>query len=362
MQYDGEFVTSWDQVDLSKAQILVGDGSHAFRRALSMEADTSLLQVLTVDGLDGFANFGGGKSSADQGLPPPKNGGHQPSFTRIKHLTIQNGTVGTTVSVPLDTVGSNPALAASTTVNFAGSSKSTSSIDGDSSGSSGPTGNFALSIPKPGDLSTLGWQELPDTADYDVAVDFSSLNFRDIMYSFGKLKLAKPSLGLEFSGRNTVTGERMMGIGTTSCIAHKVKSTLRWVIPEGMTSEEAATVPVVYLTSAFCLFEKANLQEGQSVLIHAGQCLPSATVCPQLLFACLNYCLPSTTVCPQLTLQCVPKAPAALDTRQSTWPRAAAWRCSPRARPTSASTSAASSVSLSITLAAVATRASARWS
>ena len=28
-------------------------------------------------------------------------------------------------------------------------------------------------------------------------------------------------------------------------------------------------------------------------------CLPSTTVCPQLLFA-LNYCLPSATVCPQL--------------------------------------------------------------
>ena len=34
--------------------------------------------------------------------------------------------------------------------------------------------------------------------------------------------------------------------------------------------DEAATVPVVYLTCAYALFEKAGLKEGDSVLVHAG--------------------------------------------------------------------------------------------
>lgn len=134
----------------------------------------------------------------------------------------------------------------------------------------GGPGNFALHILRPGDLSTLSWIEAPTTKDYRVEVHFSALNFKDIMYAFGKLRLERPSFGLEFSGRDLETGKLVMGIGTSSCIAHRVKPALCWDVPEGMALADAATIPVVYATSMFALFAKANLSKGQTALIHAG--------------------------------------------------------------------------------------------
>ena len=101
-------------------------------------------------------------------------------------------------------------------------------------------------------------------------VSYSALNFKDIMYAFGKLRLERPSFGLEFSGKDLRTGKMVMGIGTSSCIAHRVKPALCWDVPKGMALADAATIPVVYATSMFALFAKANLVGGQTALIHAG--------------------------------------------------------------------------------------------
>jgi len=131
--------------------------------------------------------------------------------------------------------------------------------------------NFSLTIERPGDLSSLCWVQAPNGAEYDTDVVFSALNFKDVMYSFGKIQLKKPSFGLEFSGYDRKDRTvRMMGIGVSSCIARRTKSALRWEVPASMTLEQAATVPVVYLTAAYALFEKARLEEGDSILVHAG--------------------------------------------------------------------------------------------
>jgi len=132
--------------------------------------------------------------------------------------------------------------------------------------------NFSLTIERPGDLSSLRWVQAPNGPEYDTDVVFSALNFKDVMYSFGKIQMNKPSFGLEFAGYDRVEGteRRVMGIGVSSCIARRTKAALRWDVPEDMTLEQAATVPVVYLTAAFALFEKAGLREGDSVLVHAG--------------------------------------------------------------------------------------------
>ena len=41
-----------------------------------------------------------------------------------------------------------------------------------------------------------------------------------------------------------------------------------FVIPEAMTFEEAAAIPMVYLTAYFMLFNVANLKKNKSILIH----------------------------------------------------------------------------------------------
>ncbi len=43
-----------------------------------------------------------------------------------------------------------------------------------------------------------------------------------------------------------------------------------WAIPDGVTTEEAACVPIPFGTAADCLFEFGHLKEGETVLIHAG--------------------------------------------------------------------------------------------
>lgn len=133
------------------------------------------------------------------------------------------------------------------------------------------TGNHRLSIVKPGDLSTLGWERVPDR---EVTVVVSPLNFKDVMYAFGKLKLSSPSFGLEYAGYAgndpNDRSQYVMGFGSEGCIAQKVKRELCWSVPGNMTLEDAATIPVVYSTVYYALFEKARLERGQSVLIHAG--------------------------------------------------------------------------------------------
>lgn len=70
---------------------------------------------------------------------------------------------------------------------------------------------------------------------------------------------------------NTLTGKREFGIKLGGCFAKYVESSdLRWETPDWMSAEEAATVPVVYLTAAYALFEKGRLEKGQSALVHAG--------------------------------------------------------------------------------------------
>ena len=43
-----------------------------------------------------------------------------------------------------------------------------------------------------------------------------------------------------------------------------------WVIPDGVTTEAAACVPVPFGTADDCLFEFGRLQPGETALIHAG--------------------------------------------------------------------------------------------
>lgn len=47
-----------------------------------------------------------------------------------------------------------------------------------------------------------------------------------------------------------------------------VPSKRTYLMPEGMSFEEAAALPVNYMTAYMMLFEMANLRPGKSVLIH----------------------------------------------------------------------------------------------
>ncbi|XP_068717598.1 fatty acid synthase-like [Montipora capricornis] len=138
-----------------------------------------------------------------------------------------------------------------------------------------------------GDLSSLRWiashlKYAPETHGNteQCTVYYTSLNFRDIMLATGKLPpdalpgdLAHQDciLGMEFSGRNK-KNERIMGLLPAQALATTVMADQRftWQVPKDWSLMHAASVPVVYSTAYYALIVRANLRNGESVLIHSG--------------------------------------------------------------------------------------------
>jgi NADPH2:quinone reductase len=67
-------------------------------------------------------------------------------------------------------------------------------------------------------------------------------------------------------------GDRVVTVGLDGSHAQlrAVGQSFCWVISEGLSTEDAACVPVPFGTASDCLFEFGRLQAGESVLIHAG--------------------------------------------------------------------------------------------
>ena len=67
-------------------------------------------------------------------------------------------------------------------------------------------------------------------------------------------------------------GERVVTLAPDGAYATRraVAATMAWPIPEGLGTREAACVPVAFGTAFECLFTAADLQPGETVLIHAG--------------------------------------------------------------------------------------------
>ena len=67
-------------------------------------------------------------------------------------------------------------------------------------------------------------------------------------------------------------GDRVTTVGLDGSHAalRTVAEPFCWVVPDGVTTEQAACVPVPFGTADDCLFEFGRLQPGQTALIHAG--------------------------------------------------------------------------------------------
>lgn len=133
-----------------------------------------------------------------------------------------------------------------------------------------------------GDLSSLRWFEGPLAPnDCMIKIAYSSLNFRDVMLATGRLAVELYGanridqscvLGFEYSGINMKTGKRIMSMVVKGGVASYVEepSKLIWEIPDGWSLQEAATVPVVYITVYYAFFMATDIRKGKSILIHAG--------------------------------------------------------------------------------------------
>lgn len=142
---------------------------------------------------------------------------------------------------------------------------------------------LSLSIGSPGLLDSLEFCE-DSTANLDVVsdeieirIEASGVNFRDCLIALGRLSGA--SFGFECAGvvsrkgcdvKNLEIGDRVCAsaLGTyqtfTRCPASDV---IR--VPDSMSLVDAATLPVIFITAFYGLIYVANIQSGESILIHS---------------------------------------------------------------------------------------------
>lgn len=145
-----------------------------------------------------------------------------------------------------------------------------------------------LQVGTPGMLNTLAFadDERPCWEAETIAADMVKIspkaygvNFRDVMVAMGQLD--ERTMGLECSGVITEVGSEAAAQGlavgdSVMCLLDGPFAShvcVRWPrvaqIPAGMTFEDAASIPLVFSTVYYSLYDKAQLQKGQSILIHA---------------------------------------------------------------------------------------------
>lgn len=142
-----------------------------------------------------------------------------------------------------------------------------------------------LEVGTPGLLDSMYFVEdesihLPPKED-ELKIEFraAGINFRDIMVSLGQLGESVVMEG-EYSGVVTEVGsnavdrfnigDRICCFNGTAYASHvRVKAALARRIPDNMTFETAASIPVTFMTAYQSLVQVAHLKKGESVLIHS---------------------------------------------------------------------------------------------
>ena len=121
----------------------------------------------------------------------------------------------------------------------------------------------------------------PKAGEVEIRVRASGLNFRDILNALDVLFEGDPGpLGGECAGEVVAVGEGVEGfqvgdpviaVLVPGSFSQYVTANVNLVAPkpEGLSFEEAATIPIVFLTVWYALRHLTNLSAGDRVLIHA---------------------------------------------------------------------------------------------
>ncbi|MBA2114723.1 type I polyketide synthase [Bremerella alba] len=129
----------------------------------------------------------------------------------------------------------------------------------------------------------------PAESEVEIAVKASGLNFRDVLRALGMLQEYEKEIGIlteadvtfgfECSGVVTAVGKKVkslsvgdevIALSTASMTSHLlVDQNYVAKKPSNQTFDEAATIPLAFLTAHYGLVRLAKLRKGERVLIHA---------------------------------------------------------------------------------------------
>ncbi|GLA29678.1 type I Iterative Polyketide synthase (PKS) [Aspergillus niger] len=132
-----------------------------------------------------------------------------------------------------------------------------------------------------GALDSLYWTDDPaqplGADEIEIKVACTGANFKDVVIAMGQV--ASPYLGIECSGTVARVGAKVDSLkpgDRVSAMSHGAYSTYARcpatsaaVIPDAMSFETAASIPVTYSTAYYGLVELAHMEAGESILIHA---------------------------------------------------------------------------------------------
>jgi NADPH:quinone reductase-like Zn-dependent oxidoreductase/acyl carrier protein len=148
---------------------------------------------------------------------------------------------------------------------------------------------FRIAPQIPGNLETLAAHSVarrsPGSGEVKIMIRSAGLNFKDVMLAMGLLpeeaaegKLTGIALGMECAGKVVAVGEgvQRFDVGDDviacgpGCLASHITVDARLVLrkPDHLSYEEAATIPIAFLTANYALHYLGRMQRGERVLIH----------------------------------------------------------------------------------------------
>ncbi len=145
------------------------------------------------------------------------------------------------------------------------------------------TSSFCLDIAKPGQLDALTLRATarlePGPGQVEIEVYTAGLNYRDVLNAMGVYPGDPIPLGAECAGKIVRLGKDVEGLRVgDEVIAIAPSSFSRFAVtnaelvvprPDHLSFEEAATIPVTFLTAHYALNYLARMSKGERVLIHA---------------------------------------------------------------------------------------------
>jgi NADPH2:quinone reductase len=144
----------------------------------------------------------------------------------------------------------------------------------------------AAVIHRNGGPEELVYEELPDPAcaDDGIVIDVETISIEggDLLARLMTPPLSAAhvvgyiaagtvrEVGAKVTGRRV--GERVVTLNANGSHAsvRAVPAAMAWAIPDGLSTQAAACVPVAFATAHDCLFNAGGLKRDQTVLIHAG--------------------------------------------------------------------------------------------